>query len=341
VAHLTAADRVRVGLIGCGGFMLHVHLPNLLTNPRFDVVAVCDVDASAAERAREASGARYAATDSQRLLDDPDIDAVVIGTRHDSHASLSIRAARAGKHILCEKPMGLNEAQCREVAAAVRQAGVVYSVGYNRGMSPLVLKARELLGARCGQKRLIYHRIQAPFPASHWTHDPAVGGGRFVGEGCHIFDLLCELVDAPPITVYAAGGIFLDPDVVSIPDSGIVTLTFADGSVGTTLIASDGCGRFPKESTEIYCGGTAIHIDDFCRLDYRGIVEREDEHMELPAQDKGHRLELDLFGRAVLAGADAPNDVSKALRAALISFRVLDSIASGQPVSISASEYTV
>ena len=297
---------INIGLIGCGGFMRHMHLPNLLVGSDWRVAATCDADLAAAEALRTAAGAAYATADPARLWADEAIEAVLIATRHDSHAALSIAAARAGKHVLCEKPMGLNEAECRQVVAAVQAAGVVYTVGYNRGMAPLVVEAQRLIGASAA-KRLIYHRIQAPFPADNWTHQAAIGGGRFVGEGCHIFDLFCELVGAPPVSVYAAGGTFLDPARVHIPDSANVTISFADGSVATTLISSDGCADFPKEATEIYWAGKAIYIDNFTSLSYHGVVENGDGRIVLKAGDKGHRIEIDRFADAILTGAPVPN----------------------------------
>jgi len=333
-------EPVSVGLIGCGGFMRHMHLPNLLGSGEWRVAATCDTNLAAAEALRDAATAAYATDDPRRLLADPAIEAVIIATRHNSHAALSIAAAQAGKHVLCEKPMGLNEDECRAVVAAVQAARVCYTVGYNRGMAPLLVAARDLIGDSHA-RRLIYHRIQAPFPASDWTHQAEIGGGRFVGEGCHIFDLLCELVPAPPVAVYAAGGTFLDPALVRIPDSGIVTLTFADGSVATTLIASDGCARFPKESTEIFWAGRAILIDDFTRLAYRDLAPEGDRELVLPAQDKGHRDELAALARAIRGEGPPPNGLSPALRAALISFRVLDSLASGQPAPLAVDEWRV
>lgn len=325
---------VNIGLIGCGGFMRGMHAPNLAANPRFRVVACCDLDRERAEACREIVGQGYVTDDPERLLADEDVEAVLIATRHDAHAELTVRAARAGKHVLCEKPMALNEAQCRQVIDAVRRAGVVYTVGYNRGLSPLVTRAKRLLRAYPA-KAMIYHRIQAPFPESHWTHDPAMGGGRFVGEGCHIFDLFCELIEAPPTTVYAAGGTFLDPAVVHLPDSAIVTLLFADGSVATTLIASDGCASFPKESTEVFAGGRAIQIDNFQRMTWHGFDGDNPGGIALETVDKGHRVELDRFADAILDGAAPPNGLANALRAALISFAVNESLASGQPVTLS------
>jgi len=337
---LVPSGQVRLGIIGCGGFTQHMHAPNLARNPRCKVAAACDLDIAAAERVQQLTGARYVTTGVGVVFDDDNIDAVLIATRHDSHARLCLQAAAAGKHILCEKPMGLTLDECRRVAAAVRAAGVVYTVGYNRGLAPLALKARELMaGDRA--KKMIYHRIQAPFPASHWTHDPAVGGGRLVGEGCHIFDLLCELVGAPPTSVYAAGGAFLAPEQTRTVDSAIVTLTFADGSAATTLITSDGCAAFPKESTEIYWAGKAIHINDFRELTYYGVVEEGEGRITLQAADKGHRRELDRFADAILLGAAPPNGVSNALRAALISFLATESAQTGQPMPIYETDYAV
>ena len=329
---------VRVGLIGCGSFARGMHVPNILKNAKLTLAATCDVDLQLAAKLAQETGARFATNEVEQLLADREIDAVFIVTRHDTHASLAVQAARAGKHILCEKPMGLNRDQCRQVAQAVRDAGVVYTIGYNRGLSPLVTQARAIMAQHPG-KKMLYHRIQAPFPADSWTHDPAVGGGRFVGEGCHIFDLFCQLVDAPPVSVYAAGGTFLDPARVHIPDSANVTIGFADGSVATTLIASDGCVEFPKEATEIYWGGKAIYIDNFTTLSYYGIVDNGEGRIVLKASDKGHRVEIDQFADAVLTGTPPPNGLVAAYRAALISYLVNESLASGQAVRISEQDY--
>jgi len=328
---------VRVGVIGCGGFARGVHIPNLKRNPKFAIRAAMDVEESAARAAAEEAGAHYWTTDIDRVLSDPQVDAVFITTRHDSHAELSVRAAQAGKHILCEKPMGLNVEQCRAVAHAVREAGVKYTIGYNRGHSPLTVKAVELL-AGVPAKKLVYHRMQAPFPEEHWTHRAEIGGGRFVGEGCHNFDLICRLMGSAPVSVYASGGTFLDPERVRIPDSGIVTITFADGSVGTTLIASAGCALFPKEALEVYTGGRAIFINDFKEMEHYGF-DPQPGRITLETQDKGQAAEIDAFADAVLNDTEPPNNLLAAARAAVISFKVNESITAGSPVSIREDDY--
>lgn len=329
---------LNVGLIGCGGFARGMHIPNLKKNSKYRIHAAMDINETVAQETAKDTGAKHWTSDVKRLLADGEIDVVFITTRHDSHAPLTIQAAHAGKHVLCEKPMGMNREECRAVAGAVEKAGIKYTVGYNRGMAPLVTQARDLLKGVTG-KKLIYHRIQAPFPEDSWTHDPKVGGGRFVGEGCHIFDLLCELVQSPPVSVYASGGTFLDPQKVTIPDSGIITIAFADGSVGTTLIASAGCAAFPKEATEIYCAGRAICISDFREMAYFGFKGQERVRIELGAADKGQTIEIDRLADAILNDTEPPNGPVKAARAAVISYMVNESIAKGAPIPIEEKDY--
>ncbi|HOJ10786.1 MAG TPA: Gfo/Idh/MocA family oxidoreductase [Clostridiales bacterium] len=331
---------LKVGLIGCGGFAKGMHIPILKSNPKYTIHAAMDVYEDAAKEVAESTGAAYWTKDVDRLLSDREIDVVFITTRHDSHAELSIKAANAGKHVMCEKPMGLNRDQCKAVVEAVKRSKVKYTVGYNRGMAPMVTKARDLIDNELhGSKKMIYHRIQAPFRESHWTHLPEIGGGRFVGEGCHIFDLLCEIVQAPPVTVFASGGTFLNPEKVKIPDSGVVTITFADGSIGTTLINSAGCPDFPKEATEIYCDGKAIFINDFTKMEYYGFEGHKKTYMEFDKVDKGHAIELDMLADAIVYDTESPNGLVKASRAAVISFMVNESIKTGAPVQINEKDY--
>ncbi|MCL2707734.1 MAG: Gfo/Idh/MocA family oxidoreductase [Defluviitaleaceae bacterium] len=329
--------KVNVGIIGCGAFAANTN-KFLLSNPLYSVRAACDVNLNAAEQIAGVTGAAYYTADAEKVFYDPDIDAVFITTRHDSHVDYSVRAAKAGKHVFCEKPMALDRAGCRKIAEAVRQSGVKYSVGYNRGLAPMIAKAKALMASQ-DDKKMIYHRIQDPFPAAHWTNIPEVGGGRFVGEGCHIFDLLCQLAGSAPVRVYASGGIFSKSELVKIPDCAAVTITFADGSVGMTLISGTGSAGVPKESTEIYAGCKAIMIENFTRMSYFGYEGRERTNWEFDAPDKGMEIEFDLFAKSVAYGTEPPNGLANAARAAVISYMVNESVASGEPIPICEADY--
>jgi len=332
--------KVTTGFIGCGGFAQNMHMPILMGNPKYEIKAVMDINEDAAKAAAEKTSAQYYTTEVEKILGDPDIDLVFITTRHDSHADLCIRAANAGKHIMCEKPMALNYADCVKVIKAVRKNNVKYTIGYNRGLAPMVTKAKELLDTLDG-KVMAYHRIQAPFPESHWTHLPEIGGGRFIGEGCHIFDLFCRLMDSRPVSVYAAGGTFLNEDIVKIPDSANVTITFEDGSVSTTLIASAGCALFEKEATEIYCDNKAIYINGFREMSYYGFEGHDRIDYNFDKVDKGQMVELDQLADAILNDTEAPNGLNVALAGALISYKVLESLSTGRPALIKPEELDV
>ncbi len=332
--------KITTGFIGCGGFARNMHMPILMKNNKYEIRAVMDINEEAAKEAAEVCSAEYYTTDVDMILGDKNIDLVFITTRHDSHADLSVKAANAGKHIMCEKPMALNYKDCRRIIEAVKKNNVKYTIGYNRGLAPMVTKAKELLSTLDG-KIMAYHRIQAPFSESHWTHIPEIGGGRFVGEGCHIFDLFSRLMDSEPVAVYAAGGTFLNKKIVKIPDSANVTITFADGSVCTTLIASAGCSLFEKEATEIYCNNKAIFINGFREMSYYGFDGHDRIDYNFDKVDKGQMVEMDLLADAIINDTEAPNGLAIALKGALISYKVLESLEMGQPVEIKPGELKI
>ena len=229
---------LRAGIIGCGAFARDVHLPNILKNKKYRVAGTADMNEDAAEALKDAAGADYHTKEIDRILDDEQIDVVFITTRHDSHAELSIKSAEKGKHILCEKPMGLNYEECRRVSEAVRKNKVKYTIGYNRGLAPMVMKAKELL-AESSDKIMASHRMQNPMPAGHWLLDPKIGGGRITGEGCHVIDMLCEIIESPPVRVYASGGRFLK-DSLDPHDSAQILISFRDGSSASARLMSSG-----------------------------------------------------------------------------------------------------
>src|SRR5205823_10180590 len=144
-------------------------------------------------------------TDSESVLKHPEIDAVFIVTRHDQHAAQTAAGLRAGKHVFVEKPLAIDRPGLADVLAAQASSGKVLAVGFNRRFSPL---AREL--AVFYEKRqtplVMHYRVNAgEIPADTWIHDPAIGGGRIIGEGCHFIDLCAFLAGRPPVSVHAHG----------------------------------------------------------------------------------------------------------------------------------------
>lgn len=257
-------------------------------------------------------GFETASTDAAALIADADADAVVIATRHDSHADLVREALLAGKHVFVEKPLALSHEELAHVEAA--GGNHLLMVGFNRRFSPLVVRAKSLLDATPGPKSMIMRVNAGAIPSDHWTQDLEVGGGRFVGEGCHFIDLLRHLAGAPilahRVTAMAA----------ATRDTATVTLEFADGSIGTIHYFANGHKRVSKEQLDVFASGRVLHLDNFLRL--RAVGWPGSPGIKLWRQDKGQRECARRFVHAIVQGGAAPISREELFEVARVSIDV-------------------
>jgi predicted dehydrogenase len=220
---------------------------------------------------------------------------------------MAATALRAGKHVFVEKPLALNEAQLEKVIRAYEEASAKVSlhlmVGFNRRFAPHVVKIKSLIAGTIEPKVFVMTVNAGAIPASHWTQDPEVGGGRIIGEGCHFVDLLRFLAGAP-ITDVQARSVGGSPSDGIRDDKATITLSFADGSIGTIHYLANGDKGFPKERLEIFCGGRILVLDNFRRLTGYGWKGFRGE--KVWRQDKGHATEAAAFVSAVVKGGPSP-----------------------------------
>ena len=215
-------------------------------------------------------GFQTAGTDVKAAIEDSSVNAVVIATRHDSHAALVCQALRAGKHVFVEKPLALTEDELSEIETC-HQARVAAGqpchlmVGFNRRFAPHVVKAKALLAPLSGPKTMIFTVNAGAIPPEHWTQDRAVGGGRIIGEGCHFVDLMRHLADAPITDIQArcVGG---EAAGETPEDKATISLAFADGSIGTLHYFANGSKSFPKERLDIFADGRILQLDNYRKL---------------------------------------------------------------------------
>ena len=261
----TENSRIRIAVIGAGSFARGMHLPNLQKlSDLYHIRAIVSSTGLNAKTTAEQFGADYASTNYQDVLDDPQVDAVLICTRHNLHAQQAMRAARAGKAILLEKPMALNQDELEQLTAVLQETGVPFMVGFNRRYSPAAQRIREIVTER-NNPLMIYYRMNAGYlPADHWTQTEE-GGGRMIGEACHIFDLFQYVVGAPVVEVNSTA---ITPQTGHIlaGDNMTVTLRYADGSVATLLYTALGSPDLSKEYMEIYNDGKVLVMDDYLSL---------------------------------------------------------------------------
>lgn len=196
--------------------------------------------------------------------------------------------------------------------------------GFNRRFAPHVGLVRERLAGRADPV-LVSYRMNAGFvPADSWLHGPE-GGGRNIGEACHIYDLFIHLIGAPPVRVdaapvHVAGG---TPDYYQKRDNFTAVLHFADGSQATLLYTAMGAGTLPKERMEVYSGGSVAVLDDFRTLELHGHGVRRHR---LRRQDKGHRAELLAFAASISGGSAWPIPLEEQLAATRVSFVVEEAL---------------
>jgi predicted dehydrogenase len=193
------------------------------------------------------------------VIADPGAELIAITTRHDSHAAFVAQALEAGKAVYVEKPLALDWDGLALVRGAQESTGAPLIVGFNRRHSPYAEAMRAL-----GGPRLMSFRVNAGrLPPGHWVNDPARGGGRLLGEGCHFVDFLCDQAGCDPIQVMARGFASDSNLPLASVDNFSLQLTFADGSVGSLSYAADAPTGAGKERFETSTPGGFGLIDDF------------------------------------------------------------------------------
>jgi len=175
---------------------------------------------------------------------------------------------------------------------------------------------------------VMHYRINAgPLPLDHWLHDPAMGGGRLIGEACHFIDFLTFLTNSLPVRVFTMG---LPDDGRYREDNFVITLEFADGSVGSVSYLANGDRALPKERIEVFGGGRVAVLDDFRQLELT-LSGRTKTHKSQLRQDKGHRAEWHAFQQTITQGGSPPIPYEQIFAVSLASFAALDSLRSGKP----------
>ncbi len=298
---ISGEPRVVVGMIGAGAFTKSVLLPALSKTPAVLDTIVSAGGVTAAHAARK-FGFRASSTDYASILADERINTVFVTTRHNQHAAMVVDALKAGKHVFVEKPLALDLAELASVRDAYQgRSDQQLMVGFNRRFAPHVERIKQLLSGRTGPVCLNMLVNAGTIPPDHWVHDPQVGGGRIVGEGCHWLDLLGFLAGSPIVRADAvhAGAAARTPtrgDLCSI------SLSFADGSVGSIQYFANGHRSFPKERLTVFCEGKVLELDNFRRL--TGFGWSNFRRLKSMRQDKGHAAECRAFVERIARGGE-------------------------------------
>ena len=299
-----AARPVMLGIIGAGNHVKDMLLPPLQNMEHVGIRGICTASGITAKTLAGKITAAYCTSDSQSILDDPAINTVLIGTRHDSHAALTIKALLAGKHVFVEKPLCLTEDELKDIRSVYEKKapdGLQLMVGFNRRFSPHAQEAGRFFASRVNPLVMLYRINAGRIPADHWVQHPDIGGGRLIGEMCHFVDYMQALSASSPTSVYASR--------IGRHSSGItddqcsIVVNFADGSVGTIIYTAEGNSELPKERFEAHADGKSLVMNDF--LETQTYKNGKSTVFKTAKRDKGFKEEMSRFVKCV-AGGQAP-----------------------------------
>lgn len=309
---------LNVAIIGAGSFAKNTHLPNLKKlSDLYSVRAIADKIGSNTKDIAERFGCAYCTTNYKDVLVDPDVDVVIITTRHNLHAEIAMEAAKAGKAVFTEKPIALDQSELDEFIKVIQETKIPFMVGFNRRFSPSAVKAKEIISKRINPM-IINYRVNAGYiPPNHWVQTEE-GGGRIIGEACHMFDLFNYFTDSAVESIEVNA---ITPKTSNrlASDNFIATLKYTNGSICSLTYTSMGADELEKEYIEIYVDGKVLIIEDFKSLK---ILGSKIDGVKSRISEKGHLEELIAFAKCMKEGTTLPIPLEQLIDATRISFLI-------------------
>jgi len=312
---------LNVALIGAGNFAKKMRLPNLQKlNDKYQIYAIVDANSTNAKETAKKFGANHAATDYSNIIKDDNVDLVMVCTRHHLHAKMVIEALKAGKHVFVEKPLCLNKEELKEIIKTYNSINIkslFLTVGFNRRYSPYAKRIKDIIKERINPM-IINYRMNAGFiPKNHWIQTEQ-GGGRNIGEACHIYDLFNFFTESEVESI-SASSITPRTEQYTMNDNFVGTIKYKDGSVCNLTYTVLGTKEIPKEQMEIYVDEKIILLNDYKKLEIFGAKIKG---METKMQKKGHYEELIELAARIKEGNESPIPLWQLVQATEISFKV-------------------
>ena len=282
---------LNIALIGAGSFATGMHLSNIeKLSKKYRLYAVVNRTGYKAKTVAQQYRANYATTNYDDILNDDNVDLVLISTRHDSHAELTLKALKAGKNVFVEKPLATSQEELNRIKEFYANNNFydkpILMVGFNRRFSKYAQEIKKHTNKRISPL-FINYRINAGYiPLDNWVHE---SGGRIIGEACHIIDLMSFFTNSR-IESISYESLTPNKGQFKANDNKSIILKYQDGSVCTIEYFAVGSKDFPKEYMEVHFDEKSIVLDDYKSLKGYGIKIKE---ISTPISQKGHLEEFD------------------------------------------------
>ncbi|MBC7485285.1 MAG: bi-domain-containing oxidoreductase [Cytophagaceae bacterium] len=319
-ASLSASKMKGIAIIGAGNFTKMTLLPAMKAlKPTISYIASAGGVSGTAMAKKY--GIQNSTTDYKAVLQDSNTGLVLITTRHNLHASMTVEALQAGKHVFVEKPLALNETELDQIVKAREASGKMVMIGFNRRFSPFIKKMKNILA---DTPMHIVATMNAGFiPPNVWIHDLLIGGGRIVGEACHFIDLCNYLTGSKVVAVCANA---LGPQITEQTDNVSILLRFENGSNAVINYFSNGDKSYSKERVEVFQDGRTLIMDNYRSLQaygFKGFSSMKSK------QDKGHAAQFAVLLDAFEKGGKEPIPFDSLVNTTKTSFAVLTAIKTG------------
>jgi predicted dehydrogenase len=263
------------------------------------------------------------------VLQDKEVGSVIITTQHNLHASMTIQALQAGKHVFVEKPLVLSPEELQQVIEVYfHQPHTSVTVGFNRRFSPFIQKAKALLGPSPEPLNMVITVNAGFIAASHWTQHMAVGGGRIIGEACHFIDLAAYLAGSEITGVMASA---LGNHPTRNADNVLVIIRCKNGSQCVINYFSNGHKAYAKERIEVYSLGRVLILDNFRKLEgygFKGFSSMSGK------QDKGHKNQFEAYTGFLQKGGEPIIPFTQIVNTTKATFAAVEAFTSGQRIDL-------
>jgi predicted dehydrogenase/threonine dehydrogenase-like Zn-dependent dehydrogenase len=308
-----------IGIIGAGNFTKMTMLPALKGSGAGYKYITSAGGVSGTALAKK-YGFAHSTTDYNEILKDPNVDLVLIITRHDKHAAMVAESLSAGKNVFVEKPLALNKEQLEQIICAFNQSNNTLTVGFNRRFSPHSIKIKSLIGN--APMNVIATMNAGNIPANVWVHDMQIGGGRIIGEACHFIDLITYFT-ASKVKAVCMNAMGINPD--DNTDNASILLKYENGSTGVINYFSNGSKAYSKERVEVYSQDRTAIIDNFRQTTGYGFKGFSKLKTSL---DKGHKTQFTELIRRVKTGGEPLIPFDEIVNTTKASFAAIESLKS-------------
>jgi len=325
-----------LGVIGAGNFTKMTMLP-ALKDSKANYKYISSLEGVESTTLAKKYGFAISTTDYQVILTDPEVDTVIITTRHDNHSKLVIESLKAGKHTFVEKPLALNSEQLDKIIETYNTLHLptancqmpTLTVGFNRRFSPHIQAIKKALGRNPGIMNINATMNAGYIPPEVWVHDLRVGGGRIIGEACHYLDLCVHLTGSEIHSVCMNA---LNENPQENTDNASILVRFKNGSNAVINYFSNGTKSYSKERVEVFSRERVFVTDNFRTT--KGFGAKGFKNLKTKI-DKGHKNQFNTFVERIQSGGEPLIPFNELINVTRASFAAIQSLRERRWVEVS------